>query len=104
MRRREFIATLGGAAALSFSARAQSAAQPVIGYLRSAPRESNPETAAAFRPGPEGRIVSVEAMALIGAADWIQFRARCPLWVKSQHQMLAGSCPLYSQQRTSRGK
>jgi putative ABC transport system substrate-binding protein len=52
MRRREFIAGLGGAAALPLAARAQqSAAQPIIGFLRSSPFESNPRTAAAFQRG-----------------------------------------------------
>jgi hypothetical protein len=47
MRRREFIAGLGGAAAWPVMARAQQSAMPVIGYIGTGTRESD-----AFRLPP----------------------------------------------------
>jgi putative tryptophan/tyrosine transport system substrate-binding protein len=51
MRRREFIAGLGGAAVLPLAARAQQPAMPVIGYLDPGSAEQNGGAAAAFRKG-----------------------------------------------------
>src|SRR6516165_12139177 len=52
MKRRDFIALLGGAAATwPFAARAQQAGVPVIGYLRVASRTQLPQIEVAFRDG-----------------------------------------------------
>ena len=51
MRRREFIAGLGGAVAWPLAARAQQRALPVIGYLSGLAENSFPQFEAAFRQG-----------------------------------------------------
>ena len=66
MKRRDFIAGLGGAAAIPLAARAQQPAVPVIGFLRSAALTDVPHFATAFRQGlketgfSEGQNVAVE--------------------------------------------
>jgi putative ABC transport system substrate-binding protein len=66
LRRREFIATLGGAAAWPIAARGQQAGTPVIGFLGTGTREQAAPNVAAFRKGlseggfVEGRNVMVE--------------------------------------------
>ena len=51
IKRRKFLATLGGAAAWPLVARAQQSAMPVIGYLHSASPEPYSSMMAAFRHG-----------------------------------------------------
>ena len=66
MKRREFIAGLGGAAAWPLVARAQQPAIPVVGFLQSNSRGANPQYLALFRKGlsemgyVEGRNVAME--------------------------------------------
>jgi ABC-type uncharacterized transport system substrate-binding protein len=66
MRRREFIAALGGAAAWPLAARAQQPAMPVIGFLNSSSAASYPQNVREFHEGlrsagfVEGRDVSIE--------------------------------------------
>ena len=66
MRRREFIAGLGAAAASPGSARAQQATMPVVGFLSSASRDQDAGRLRAFHEGlaetgyVEGRNVAVE--------------------------------------------
>jgi putative tryptophan/tyrosine transport system substrate-binding protein len=67
IRRREFVITLGSAAAAwSLAARAQQPAMPVVGFLRSTPSATLEYTVAAFRRGlsevgfVEGRNIAIE--------------------------------------------
>ena len=67
MRRRDFIALLGGTAfALPFAARAQQSAMPLVGILATASPEANAARLRAFREGlrvagyVEGQNVNIE--------------------------------------------
>jgi len=66
LRRREFIAVLGGAATWPLAARAQQRAMPVIGYLSSRTAESDASMLVSVRRGlgdvgyAEGRNVAIE--------------------------------------------
>jgi putative tryptophan/tyrosine transport system substrate-binding protein len=75
MRRREFIAGLGSAAAWSVVSRAQQSGVPVIGYLSARSAESDVAMLAAFRRGlaelgyAEGRNVTIEYRFADGQID-----------------------------------
>jgi putative ABC transport system substrate-binding protein len=72
IRRREFIATLGSAAAWPLAARGQQSAMPVIGYLHGQSPERLPHLMEAFRQGLnetgyiEGRNVAIQLRAAEG--------------------------------------
>ena len=75
MRRREFIAALGGAAALPLEARAQQAPIPVIGYLSGGASGGMPGERAGFQQGlketglVEGRDFAIEYRSAGGQSD-----------------------------------
>ncbi len=75
MKRREFIALLGGAAAWPLAARAQRPALPVVGFLNPRSPEASARNVAAFRKGlnetgyVQGQNVTVEYCYLEGQYD-----------------------------------
>jgi putative ABC transport system substrate-binding protein len=78
MRRREFIALIGGAAAWPLAARAQQAAMPVIGFVRSESLADATNLVTAFRQGlkeagfVEGQNVTVEYRSGEGQRERLQ--------------------------------
>ena len=79
MRRREFVAMLGGAAAWPLGTRAQQAGGPMIGFLNFGSPEPNVRTVAAFRQG------LAEAGYIDGQNVTIEFR-----WANYQNRVVPG--------------
>src|SRR5437016_6150792 len=71
MKRREFIALLGGAAAYTFQARAQQPAMPVVGFLNSASADGYAVMADAFKEGLKetGYVEDLQVLANLIPAD-----------------------------------
>src|SRR5271156_962857 len=71
MRRREFIAGLGSAAALPMVARAQQSELPVVGFIRGGSLDTSGRYLAAFRTG-RGETVYVEGQNVLVEYHWLE--------------------------------
>src|SRR5262249_6598335 len=93
IRRRKFLATLGGAAAWPLAARAQQSAMPVVGWLGSESREAENPRIIPFRQGleeagyGEGQNLKIEYRLAEGRYD--QLRALAADLVRRQVSVIA---------------
>jgi hypothetical protein len=82
IRRREFIVTLGGAAAWPLAARAQQPTMPVIGFLHSESPEGFTESVRGFRQGLSSlasRAPSLRDLPVVQASKFeLVINAHCP--------------------------
>ena len=78
IRRREFIAGLGGAAAWPLTARAQQRAMPVIGYLSGRTADSDASMLVSFRRGLADFGYAKAAISQLNTASRMAAMIACP--------------------------